>query len=122
MKKILLPFVCVLTAVLLSACESSSPEACVKQCWKLLDKGRYNKAVELFDIPADHVPVYTEMFAENGGALRSAGGVKSVEIVSKNEGADDATVEAAVHLGNGNVTKCTYHLIKRNGAWKILNE
>lgn len=76
-------------------------------------------AVELMVAEQEDVVVYCEVFEAQREKVAKAGGLESFEVLSLSEGESDATVEAAVVLGNGQRIETTYHLRKEKKGWLI---
>lgn len=107
------------TLLMMSCGGTKNPEKVVERCWKQLSEGDYAGAVELMDAEPEEVELYVSIFAEQCGELQAAGGVKEFQLLGSSVGVDDATVDAAVILANGQRIEATYNLILRDDKWLI---
>lgn len=98
---------------------TDSPEKVVERCWEYLSEGDYAKAVELMDASLDERELYCSIFAEQSGELQKAGGVESFELLGSSVGAEEATIEAAVVLADGQRIEATYRLVHSSQGWLI---
>jgi uncharacterized protein with von Willebrand factor type A (vWA) domain len=109
---------------------SNSPAGIEKAIYSQLQKGNYEKAVEILadNLDGNKTPTAEEkaQFVKglNEKAKQSTdakGGIKSFEIVSEtiSEDGESAKVETKIVYGNGKEEPQTTKYVKKDGAWKI---
>lgn len=98
---------------------NKGPEQVVEQCWKALDKGNVEKAVEMINIAEDEKDTYVQLYADVCRSLNVAGGVEEFEVIGSSVGPQEATIEATVTLKSGQQITQTYELVVVGKEWKL---
>ncbi|MBO5806275.1 MAG: DUF4878 domain-containing protein [Tidjanibacter sp.] len=106
-------------ALMVGCSGADAPEKVVERCWEHLAEGEYAKAVALMNVSAEQVQLYQSIYAEQSGELQRAGGVKNFELLGSSVGAEEATIEAAVVLADGQRIEATYKLVLTDEGWRI---
>lgn len=110
--------VCALSLVV-GCSGTDAPEKVVERCWEYLAEGEYAKAVALMNVGQEEAQLYQSIYAEQSGELQRAGGVDKFELLGSSVGAEEATIEAAVVLADGQRIEATYKLVLTDEGWRI---
>lgn len=112
-------------AALASGCKhsSSQPSRTVKDFIEKIDKNDVEGPVSLLSTHYLSGPGGANfargMVVFSMGALRDAGGIKSVETVTETIKGDSAQVRVRLIYNSGKYEELTYNLVKENNQWKI---
>jgi hypothetical protein len=133
MKNVKCFFIATTLALFTVSCGSdgNSPAGIEKAMYTQLQKGNYEKAVEILfdnldngkeDVNTDEKAEAIKAFA--GKAKKSdeaKGGIKSFEIIEEkiSEDGNSATVETKITYGNGTEDTNTSKYVKKDGKWKV---
>ena len=126
MKKILSFLSLVLVALTFVSCNSNSPEAVVQEYVADLQTGKYEEAIDLFDLRKELTDKdkqqYISMRTEKGGKeIGEKGGITGVDItdVAVAEDGNTATVNYTLKYGDGSTKDQNTSLVKVDDKWKI---
>lgn len=126
MKKII-SMLCTLAVVLaFSSCSNNSPEGVVKNYYSYVQKGKYEKVIDLIhfkkEISSEEKQQYTALLGDKlSKELEKKDGISSYEVIDTeiSEDGETATVHGIVTYGNGNTQDDKTKLVKVDGKWMI---
>lgn len=126
MKKII-SMLCTLAVVLaFSSCSNNSPEGVVKNYYSCIQKGKFEKAIDLMhfnkEISKEEKQQLSAIINDKGAKeFEKKGGIASYEINDSeiSEDGETAYVHSTVTYGNGTTQSDRTKLIKVDGKWMI---
>ena len=126
MKKILFSVCVAFVAFLFSACSSSGPEGVVTEYIECLQKGNYEKIVDLMHFKkelsdSDREQLVSMLKEKVSQSLEEKQGIASFSIDDVNlaENGEAATVKYTINYGDGTSKTDEGDVVKADGKWQI---
>ena len=113
--------VLLIAMILLIGC-SVGPGTVTIKYFQAIEKGNIDEAISYYSTSTIQSLGYDKWQAvllEGANRFATAGGVKSVNIVSEMIDGDKAQVTVRVRLGDGSILTDDFELVKEGGVWKI---
>jgi hypothetical protein len=106
----------------LTSCGGSSPTATVKNFYKYVERGQYEKAASLFSSQSLNtygLQKLESMLQMQASQIQQSGGIDNFKVTDETIVNDQAVVYFEITTGDGAVTPGSVNLVREDGGWKI---
>jgi hypothetical protein len=106
----------------LAGCGGSSPTATVKNFYKYIERGQYEKAASLISSSAINtygIDKLVSVLQMQSQQIQQSGGITSFKVTDQTIINDNAVVYFEITTGDGAVSPGSVNLVKEDGDWKI---